>query len=798
MIYPKHFEEKIEFDKIKTLIAAECLCDMGKEEIWALSFSSDPTIIKEQTGLIAEFMRLMNETSNEFPLDGYYDIRAYIKRIQTEGAYITEAELFELYRSALAVGALVRFFRMLEVKDFPLLISFGNRVEAFPEVTAYLSRILDKYGNIKDSASATLAQIRREKQVLNASISKLINSIIRTAQSEGYLEKDCSPVLRDGRLVIPVAPAFKRKLGGIVHDESATGKTVFVEPSGLVEVNNKIRELEADERREIIKILIESANFIRPYSEELLYSNKFLAETDALRAKSIFSTKIGARLTECVDKPHMDWKNAIHPLLLLSFREHNREADIVPLNISLHDKQRILLISGPNAGGKSICIKTVGLLQYMWQCGLLIPMLEDSVVGIFDNIFIDIGDEQSLENDLSTYSSHLNNMKFFLKNGSDSTLLIIDEFGSGTEPLIGGAIAEAELNRFNQNKCFGVINTHYTNLKHFANHTEGVVNGAMLYDRHLMKPLFQLSIGNPGSSFAVEIARKIGLPEDVINHAAEIVGKEHLDYDKNLQDIVRDKRYWENKRQQVRMKEKKLDSTSKALQDRLEQIEKERKEIIRKAKQEAKDLIQDTNATIENTIRQIKQAKADKEKTKAIRRTLEEKKSELTDKPKATEKPVIQTTNEEIKVGDHVAYGEHIGEVLSISGKKAVVALGGISSTINLNLLKKARRKDIRAQEQRAVSTMSSIETLRQRSLKFKTQLDIRGLRIDEAMQTVMYYIDDAMMVGVSQVRILHGTGTGALREMVRNYLSSISGISFKDEHVQLGGAGITVVEIRS
>ena len=797
MIFPEKFEQKIEFDKIKTLIQAECLCEMGKEEIAALSFSSDPTIIKTSAGQIAEFMRLMNETSNEFPLDGYYDIRSYIKRIQTEGAYITEAELFELYRSTLAVGALVRFFRMLEVKDFPLLISFGNRVEAFPEVTQYLSRILDKYGNIKDSASSTLAQIRREKQMLNASISKLINQIIRTAQSEGFVEKDCSPVLRDGRLVIPVAPAFKRKLGGIVHDESATGKTVFVEPAQLVEVNNKIRELEADERREIIKILIEAANFIRPYSEELLYSNKFLAETDALRAKAIFSTKIGSRLTQCVEKPHLDWKNAIHPLLLLSFREHYREDDIVPLNITLHENQRILLISGPNAGGKSICIKTVGLLQYMWQCGLLIPTLEDSVVGIFDNIFIDIGDEQSLENDLSTYSSHLNNMKFFLKNGNHSTLLIIDEFGSGTEPLIGGAIAEAELNRFNENKCFGVINTHYTNLKHFANHTQGVVNGAMLYDRHLMKPLFQLSIGNPGSSFAVEIARKIGLPEDVINHAAEIVGKEHLEYDKNLQDIVRDKRYWENKRQQVRMKEKKLDSTSKALQDRLEQIEKERKEIIRKAKQEAKDLIQDTNATIENTIRQIKQAKADKEKTKAIRRTLEEKKSELNDKPKEVQ-PTIQTTNEEIKVGDNVVYGEHIGEVLSISGKKAVVALGGISSTINLNLLKKAKRKDVRKQEQRTVSALSSIETLRQRSLKFKTQLDIRGLRLDEAMQTVMYYIDDAMMVGVGEVRILHGTGTGALRQMVREYLSTVSGLSFKDEHVQLGGAGITVVNFRN
>ena len=797
MIYPEKFEQKIEFTKIKSLIQAECLCEMGKEEIAALAFSSDPTIIKTSAGQIDEFMRLMNETSNEFPLDGYYDIRGYIKRIQTEGAYITENELFELYKSTLAVGALVRFFRMLEVKDFPLLISFGNRVEAFPEVTQYLSRILDKYGNIKDSASSTLAQIRREKQVLNASISKLISSIIRTAQSEGFVENDCSPVLRDGRLVIPIAPAFKRKLGGIVHDESATGKTVFVEPAQLVEVNNKIRELEADERREIIKILIEAANFIRPYSEELLYSNKFLAETDALRAKAIFSTKIGARLTECVDKPYLDWKNAVHPLLLLSFREHNRENDIVPLNITLHENQRILLISGPNAGGKSICIKTVGLLQYMWQCGLLIPALEDSVVSIFDKIFIDIGDEQSLENDLSTYSSHLNNMKFFLKNGDSSTLLIIDEFGSGTEPLIGGAIAEAELNRFNQNGCFGVINTHYTNLKHFANHTEGVVNGAMLYDRHLMKPLFQLSIGNPGSSFAVEIARKIGLPEDVINHAADIVGKEHLDYDKNLQDIVRDKRYWENKRQQVRMKEKKLDTTNKALQDRLEQIEKERKEIIRKAKQEAKDLIQETNATIENTIRQIKQAKADKEKTKAIRRSLEEKKSELNDKPQEA-KPTIQTTNEDIKVGDNVVYGEHIGEVLSISGKKAVVALGGISSTINLNLLKKAKRKDVRKQEQRAVSALSSTETLRQRSLKFKTQLDIRGMRTDEAMQTVMYYIDDAMMVGVGEVRILHGTGTGALKQMVREYLSTVGGITYKDEHVQLGGAGITVVTFRS
>ena len=655
---------------------------------------------------------------------------------------------------------------------------------------------------------------------------------MRIAQSEGVVDKDVTPTMRDGRLVIPVIPAYKRKIKGIVHDESASGKTVFIEPAEVVEANNRIRELESDERREIIRILTSFANELRPYTEEIFHSYEFLADIDFIRAKALFSIQINGLLPTFEDCQQVDWYHAIHPLLFLSLQKQQKQ--VVPLDITLDHKNKILLISGPNAGGKSVCLKTVGLLQYMLQCGLLIPVYENSRTGIFDSIFIDIGDEQSIENDLSTYSSHLTNMKFFVRNCDDRTILLIDEFGGGTEPQIGGAIAEALLDRFNKKNSFGVITTHYQNLKHFAEDHEGVVNGAMLYDRHLMQALFQLQIGNPGSSFAVEIARKIGLPEEVIAEASEIVGSEYINADKYLQDIVRDKRYWETKRQNIRKREKQMEETISKYEAEIQELEKSRKDILRKAKEDAERLLQESNARIENTIRTIKEAQAEKEKTRLARQELSEFKETIEDIEKADKEDKIARKMEKlrekqerkkdkknkdqsqnttaappsvpkvqpIEIGTSVKLkGQSgIGEVLDINGKNATVMFGMIKTTVKIERLERSDISLSVAQKPIAKSTFVSSETqdrVYEKKLNFKQDIDVRGMRGDEAIQAVTYFIDDAILLGISRVRILHGTGTGILRTLIRKYLATVSGVAhYQDEHVQFGGAGITVVDL--
>ena len=686
--------------------------------------------------------------------------------------------------------------------------------------------ILNKYGKIKDNASTELARIRRELANTMGSISRSLNSILRSAQSEGYVDKDVAPTMRDGRLVIPVAPGLKRKIKGIVHDESASGKTVFIEPAEVVEANNRVRELEGDERREIIRILTEFSNVLRPSIPEILQSYEFLAEIDFIRAKSYFAIQTNSLKPAIENEQLLDWTMAVHPLLQLSLAKHGKK--VVPLDIELNKKQRILIISGPNAGGKSVCLKTVGLLQYMLQCGMLIPMHERSHAGIFSSIFIDIGDEQSIEDDLSTYSSHLTNMKIMMKSCNERSLILIDEFGGGTEPQIGGAIAEAVLKRFNQKRTFGVITTHYQNLKHFAEDHEGVVNGAMLYDRHLMQALFQLQIGNPGSSFAVEIARKIGLPEDVIADASEIVGSEYINADKYLQDIVRDKRYWEGKRQTIRQREKHMEETIVRYQTEMEELQKSRKEIIRQAKEEAERMLQESNARIENTIRTIKEAQAEKEKTRMARQELtdfrtsldalaskeqEEKMARKMEKLKEKQERKKNKKNEQkaasssttapkvapISVGENVKIKGQtsVGQVMEISGKNAIVAFGSIKTTVKLDRLERSNAAP--KTESMAKSTFVSSQThdqMYEKKLSFKQDIDVRGMRGDEALQAVTYFIDDAILVGMDRVRILHGTGTGILRTLIRQYLSTVPSIRhYADEHVQFGGAGITVVD---
>ena len=820
MTYPQNFEEKIGFDKIRGLICDRCLSTLGSERVAGMQFQTSFDTIDRLLHETEEFTHIL-QTEDNFPADYFFDIRSSLQRIRIEGTFLDETELFNLRRSLETIRHIVGFFINEEESPYPHLQALAGNVVVFPQLLSRIDQIIDKFGHVKDNASTELSQIRRELNRTLSSISRSLNMILRNAQSEGIVDKEVSPTLREGRLVIPVIPAYKRRIKGIVHDESASGKTVYIEPAEVVEANNRIRELEGEERREIIRILTLFTDELRPHLAEIAHSYEFLADIDFIRAKALFAIEINALLPHFENCRQIEWYHAIHPLLFLSLKKQNKQ--VVPLDIALTPQQRILLISGPNAGGKSVCLKTTGLLQYMLQCGLLIPVYENSHTGIFDHIFIDIGDEQSIENDLSTYSSHLTNMKFFVKNCNESSLLLIDEFGGGTEPQIGGAIAEVLLDRFNRKKAFGVITTHYQNLKQFAEDTQGIVNGAMLYDRHMMQPLFKLSIGNPGSSFAIEIARKIGLPEDVIADASEKVGSDYIDMDKYLQDIVRDKRYWENKRQNIRHREKQLEEITQRYADNLQEIEKERKRILKEAKQKAEQLIAESNARIENTIRTIKEAEAEKEKTKMARQELHsfkkglQKNDENDDtisrkiaKIKAKEEKKNHSKKEAdaetsktttISEGDAVCLKGQttVGEISAIQGNKATVIFGHIKSSVHIERLEKVSRNRLK-REQAIKATFVSEDTtnsMREKSLHFHREIDIRGFRADEALQALVYFIDDAIQVGAEQVRILHGTGTGALRQTVREYLKGVTGIrSFHDEHVQFGGAGITVVEL--
>ena len=843
MIYPQNFEQKIGFDQIRSLIKGKCLSPLGEERVDDMQFSSVFGEVEERLEQVAEFVRLQ-QTEDNFPAQFFFDVRPSLKRIRIEGMYLDEQELFDLRRSLETIRDIVRFLlreEETESSPYPRLKRLAGDIDVFPDIITKINALLSPYGKMKDNASPELARIRRELNTTMGSISRTLNNILRSAQSEGVVDKDVTPAMRDGRLVIPVAPALKRKIRGIVHDESASGKTVFIEPAEVVEANNRIRELESDERREIIRILTEFSAWLRPSISAVLLSYEFLAEIDFIRAKALLAEDIRALKPALENKQIIDWATAIHPLLQLSLARHGKK--VVPLDIMLNEKQRILLISGPNAGGKSVCLKTVGLLQYMLQCGLLIPLHESSRAGLFESIFIDIGDEQSIEDDLSTYSSHLTNMKIMMKHCNEQSLILIDEFGGGTEPQIGGAIAEAVLKRFNQKHAFGVITTHYQNLKHFAEDNEGVVNGAMLYDRHLMQALFQLQIGNPGSSFAVEIARKIGLPEDVIADASAIVGSDYINADKYLQDIVRDKRYWENKRQAIRQREKQMSEVIERYQQEAEELRKSRKEIIAQAKEEAERLMKEANARIENTIRTIKEAQAEKEKTRQARQELadfrqsieeqeaadaceqeeritrqmeklrarQERKKSRKDKanPSQSDEQSLaeRRAREEARRLAAITPGAYVkmkgqntvGQILEVNGKNAIVAFGNLKTTVKTDRLEPSAppRKEAELATRSTFISTQTQDSMHEKKLHFKQDIDVRGMRGDEAIQAVTYFIDDALMVGVPRVRILHGTGTGILRTLIRQYLQTVPGVRhFADEHVQFGGAGITVVDL--
>lgn len=777
MTYPQNIEQKIDFQVIRDCLKSCCTSSLGKERVDEMLWVNHYKTVQNRLAHLREMMSVLTDSSLSFPQGDIYDLREALARIRVEGLFMDENELFSLRKMLDYVGQLERFFTLLDREKYPLLASLP--LTSFPNhLIVAIDRIIDRYGKMKDSASPELARIRKDIALSQGSVSRALNSILRQAQAEGLLDKDAAPTMREGRLVLPVPPAYKRKIGGIVHDESATGKTVFIEPQQVVEANNRIRELEGEERRERMRILLEMTEYIRPEISHVLASEEFLADVDFLRAKALFAKDIEAIVPEVHNQPMLDWREARHPILLLNFRKQGRI--VVPLSIRLTDN-RILVISGPNAGGKSVCLKTVALLQYMLQCGLAVPMNEASEMGLFENLLLDIGDEQSIEDDLSTYSSHLRNMKHFVRYANGKTLLLIDEFGTGTEPMIGGAIAEAVLTQLNEQKAYGVITTHYSNLKHLAERSKGIINGAMLYDRGQLNPLFQLSIGQAGSSFAVEIARQIGLPEQIIQRATDIVGEEHIDYDKQLQDIARDKRYWENKRQNIRQKEKHLEEKIAHYEEQMAGIKAKKRAIIEEANQQAADLLKKSNATIERTIREIKEAKAEKKATQQARQKVENLKSKVEEKSTKVSKPSSASAS-----------------------KKQKNVLRDLSE---LKVLSKNPAKLIQETNTPRPKMVSSnvADELRRRKLSFSRELDIRGLRVDEALEVLIAYIDDALMVNAEMVTILHGTGTGALKQVVRDYLAErqktmrklrSGDISFHDGDPDRGGAGITVVEL--
>jgi len=626
VIYPKNFEEKIGFDKIRDMLKEACLCDLGKQKVDEISFYTSFELIHKLLSQTEEFRQICL-MENNFPVGYFIDLTPALKKIRIIGTFLEINEIADLRKSLESIHAILNFFKGKDQNLYPNIRELTEGVQSFPVILNRIDAILTKNNQVKDNASPELAAIRRSIGEKVSSVGRIMQKILKQAQSEGLVDEDTGLSMREGRAVIPVNSTYKRKIQGIVHDESSTGKTSFIEPAEAVEINNAIRELEFAERREIIKILTLFTDYVRPYLDELFAAYSFMGSIDFIRAKALFALRINAVKPAMFNQPGFRWAKAIHPLLYLTLKKENRS--VVPLDIYLDERDRILLISGPNAGGKSVCLKTTGLIQFMYQCGLLVPLSENSEMGLFDSLFIDIGDEQSIENDLSTYSSHLTNMKYFLRNSDNHTLLLIDEFGTGTEPMLGGAIAESILNHLNQKNVYGVITTHYTNLKHFAASADGIVNGAMLYDSQQMQPLFQLQIGKPGSSFAFEIARKIGLPEEVLKEATDKVGQEHVDFEKNLRNIARDKRYWEGKRENIRKMEKRLEELVARHQDDLLKTEQERKAILEKAKTEAKEVLAGANKQIENTIRLIKESQAEKEKTREVRKQLEDFKEQV-------------------------------------------------------------------------------------------------------------------------------------------------------------------------
>lgn len=777
-------------------------------------------------------MREILLMEDDFPQDHFVDIHAVLHRIEVAGAYLLPEDLVVIRRALIGIGELLSFFRRKEEEKYPRLKELLEGVDSFPELGGKIDTIIDRFGKIKDNASPELQTIRRAISDREGQISKRLQHILREGQASGVIDSEASLSIRDGRTVIPVSAANKRKIKGFIHDESATGKTFYVEPIEVVELNNELKELGYGEKREIVRILSVFTEEIRPYTADIRASGEFLATIDYIRAKARW-----AQENECVKPvlnkvPGIGFKNARHPLLAQALAKEGKK--VVPLNLTLTAQKHLLVVSGPNAGGKSVVLKTVGLLQYMLQNGFLIPASENSETGIFRSLFLDMGDEQSIDNDLSTYSSHLVNMKTMLRSSDDRSLILIDEFGSGTEPIMGGAIAEAVLQKLEEKHVFGVITTHYANLKYYAANAQGILNGAMSFDVQKIEPLFRLEVGKPGSSFAIEIARKIGLPEEIIHSATGKAGSEHVNIERQLREIARDKRYWEGKRDRIRLAEKKADELAAQYSRELEELKTERNKLLKSAKEESKRMLDEANKSIEQTIRTIRQSQAEKEKTKQARQKLDDFKSGFEEKDAAESKiemkiqrlrereqrrmerklkrgeevlevdsrqEQVPVSEKPLEVGDKVRIRGQgaIGEVVQLNNGKAVIGYGQIMTTIDAKRLERISQNEYRkvTKEQQAATTHTANYDTSKRRLNFKQQIDLRGERAIDALAAVQEYIDEAIMLGIPEVKILHGKGTGALKEEIRRYLSTVEAvISAADEDEKFGGAGITVVRI--
>jgi len=820
MIYPQDFERKTGFDQIRAMTAEKCLSPGGAEYAFRPCFSNDIDTVRDELTKTWEFQQLLS-FDDPFPAVTFTDISKILGKLKIEGTYPETEELTELKKSLDYLKSVLNYFKGRKTDACPALKSVVNHVKFYPFVTDLIDRIIDRHGNIKDNASQGLKKVRGEIASKKAAVASRLNAILKQARADGIVDADANISVRNGRGVLPVNISDKKKINGLIHDQSATGRTVFIEPAEVVELNNDIIELGYEERREIVKILTSFADSIRDYIDDLLNSNDFLAYIDFIRAKALTGNELGSILPALSPKPFLSWKKAIHPLLYNTFKKAGNRR-VVPLDIELNDKHRILLVSGPNAGGKSVCLKTTGLLQYMLQCGYTIPVAEGSEAGIFEDIFIDIGDEQSIENDLSTYSSHLLNMKFFLRNSSPASLVLIDELGSGTEPVLGGAIAEAILAGLIANGTCGVITTHYSNLKHFASVNDGIINGAMLFDTTLMQPLFRLDIGKPGSSFAFEIARKIGLPEDLLREASFKAGVKNVKFDRHLKDIARDKRYWEMKRQNIRKHEKRLEELIDEYEKELSGAKTLRKEIISKAREEARRILEDSNRIIENTVREIKESQAEKERTLKARKKiaefrqeveslkeepeisgrhleLERKTPQIIRKAREKKKPDINTGISALKPGDAVRLTDTgvAGEVIDISDNNLTVETGSFRLRVSVSKVEKISKKDLKKSLSAGRPLQQTDPLISERKLRFKPEIDIRGVRGDDALEAVRNLVDDAVMVQHRNLRIIHGKGNGILRNLIRQYLATMPVVrSYRDEHVELGGAGVTLVEL--
>lgn len=829
MIYPANFEQRIGFDRIREQVMSLCSMQSARELVALEGFSTSKRDIEERLSL-ADEMRVVISMEYGADIGEQEDIAAIVDKIGVEGSYITEMETATLLRSLKSASSIVEFILSRKEGLYPNLRRITNGVGTYPDLQRAIERVVDEKGEVRSSASPELQDIRRAIREHEGMVAKRLQQVLQRAKASGIVEADAMLSIRDGHAVIPVLAANKRKISGFIHDESATGRTVFVEPVEVVELNNELKELEYAEKREIVRILTELTAVLRLDVEGLARIEEYLTRMDALRAKARWALDNGATKPIISTEGRLLLRQARHPLLQQTLRAQHKE--IVPLNMELNSERRILVISGPNAGGKSVCLKTTGLLQYMVQCGFLVPVLENSEFPLFRSLMIDIGDQQSLENDLSTYSSHLVNMKAMLAEASEHTLILIDEFGSGTEPTIGGAISESILEHFVECKSYGVITTHYANIKYFASRNEGVANGAMSFDVKNIQPLFSLEMGKPGSSFAIEVARKIGLPENIVRKAMDKAGEDHINLEKQLREIARDKRYWAEKRDRIRQTDRKVEQLEQTYTDRLQDIKEERRRILESARREAEELITNANRTIENTIRTIRESQAEKELTRLARKELvsfaegvdssdksaderieremerlarrrerrERRAEEREQNGGVVEKPQPQPKPQIIEVGSKVKLeGQDIpGVVQMIKGNKAQVAFGQMMIMVDLKRLKAVSSAEFKqATRPTTARTVVSVD-IRERKLNFRDTIDVRGMRAVEALEAVEDLVDDALMVGVSTVTILHGKGTGALKEEIRRYLRTVKDVAtVADDHADRGGAGITIVTFK-